>query len=251
MTLAGLAVEPDAALRTDVRAVNQPASPAHPWGTDALGRDQRARVLRGGLATLGVVVLASIAVFVPAALGGAVTGSLASSPEPGTRSLADYLLLPADTLLYLPAVPGVMVLAQLLRGAPGSPPANWLLLGLACAIVLLPRAVRVLQKLWMAASGAEKSQSLIVAAMGALFLGTLFAGLGLVASVDFLGGGTLPPTPSLGTVMRDSMQMRRLGASGMLAPLALLWLCSFAFYTAADALVGFFPTKEPLTHLNA
>src|SRR5437762_12499991 len=58
-------------LRTDWRQIRKPPSWSHPFGTDDLGRDVLARVLRGARVSMqagGLAVLLAIAVGVPAGL---------------------------------------------------------------------------------------------------------------------------------------------------------------------------------------
>jgi ABC-type dipeptide/oligopeptide/nickel transport system permease subunit len=80
-------------------------------------------------------------------------------------------------------------------------------------------------------------------------LGGLFAGFWFVTMLDFLGLGIRPPNPTLGGMMMDGVRMLTVRPETMLAPGIALWVCAFAFYTAADALVGFFHSKEPLARL--
>ncbi len=243
VVVSGLAIGPDSALETDLGAVNSPPSADHPWGGDKLGRDLRARVLRGGLVTLAVATGAAAIILLPGGLGGALAGFLASRRQVWSESAADLLLLPADVLLFIPIVPGAMVITVLLGPSLGTAV-------LAAGIVLLPRAVRVFQTLWMAAPEARRKLTLGLAGLGGGFLGLLFAAFWLVAALDFLGIGVPPPQPSLGNVLMDARQMMFNRPEGMFPAGVVLWLCAFACYTAADALIGFFHSKEVMARLN-
>ena len=242
LAIAGLTVGPDAATKVDSRAMGQPPSASHPWGTDRLGRDLQARVFRGGLTTLGVVVLAAVIILLPSLLGGALTGFLASRRVWWAESLADFLLLPADALLFIPAVLAGIVMVMLLGPSAG--------VGLAVAVALLPRAVRVYQTLWTAAPEQRKRLALTLAGPGVLLLGGLFAGFGLVTALDLVGWGVQPPLPTLGGMVGEATRLLTVRPEGALAPGIAIWVCAFAFYTAADALVGFFYSKEALARLN-
>ena len=250
LAAAGLAVGPGAALQPDLRARTAPPSDDHPWGTDVLGRDLRARVLRGGLITMNTVAFVAAAIFLPSILGGALIGFLTSRRTLWAESFADLLLLPADALLFIPAIPSAIVMAMLLHRMADPPQATWAPVGVVCAIVLLPRAVRIYQTLWVAAPEQHKGLTLGLAGQGALLLGSLFAGFGLVTALDFLGFGTQPPLPSLGNILGDAHLYVFSAPARMLSPSIVLWLCTLAFYTAADALVGFFCSKEALARLN-
>jgi len=244
--VAGLTAGSTNALDTDVKARNAPPSSDHPWGTDSLGRDLQARVLRGGLTTLGITALAAIIALIPALAGGALTGFLASRGKLWSESLADLLLLPADVLMFLPALAGVMVIMlSLFPEGEG-----WLWLALGVAGVLIPRALRFYQTLWMAEPKPRRWLLLSLVGAAALLLGMMFAGFGLITSVDFLGLGIQPPQPSLGNVLTDQRMYLTTQPAGLFAAGYTLWLCAVAFYMSADALVGYFYSKEPLARLN-
>ena len=247
---AGLTVDPDAVVRIDPEARLEPPSADYPWGTDMVGRDLQARLLRGAAVTLGTVTLTAALVFLPGLLIGALVGFLASRRTWWAESAADLLLLPADVLLFIPAVPGAMTMMMLLPRVAGPSRATWVWLGLVCALVLLPRAARVYQTLWTAAPEQRRGLVLGLAGSGALLLGTLFSGLGLVAALDFLGLGVQPPTPSLGGVLSETLRLLPVSPPALLAGGVVLGACALACFTAADALVGFFSSKEPLARLN-
>jgi peptide/nickel transport system permease protein len=247
---AGLTVDPGALAQTDAGARGEPPSADHPWGTDMLGRDLQARVLRGAAVTLGTAALVAVTVLLPGGLIGALVGLLASCRTWWAESVADLLLLPADVLLFIPAVPGAMAMMLLLPRAAGTLRATWAWLGLVCALVLLPRAVRMYQTLWTTAPEQRRGLVLGLAGSGVLLLGTLFAGLGLVAALDFLGLGIPSPTPSLGGVLSEALRLLPVSPHVLLAGGAVLGACAFACFTAADALVGLFSSKEPLARLN-
>jgi len=250
LAAAGLTVDAYDALQVDAGARAEPPSADHPWGTDMLGRDLQARLLRGGAVTLGTVTLTAALVFLPGLLIGALVGFLASRRTWWAESAADLLLLPADVLLFIPAVPGAMAMMLLLPRAAGALRASWVWLGLVCALILLPRVVRMYQTLWAAAPQQRRGLVLGLAGSGVLLLGTLFAGLGLVAALDFLGLGVQPPTPSLGSVLGEALRLLPTSPPALLAGGAVLGAYALACLTAADALVGFFSSKEPLARLN-
>jgi ABC-type dipeptide/oligopeptide/nickel transport system permease subunit len=106
------------------------------------------------------------------------------------------------------------------------------------------------QTLWTAAPEQRRGLALGLAGSGVLLLGTLFAGLGLVTALDFLGFGVQPPTPSLGSVLGEALRLLPTSPHVLLAGGAVLGACACACFTAADALVGLFSSKEPLARLN-
>jgi len=249
LAIVGLTVNQDAALKVDAQSRNQPPSAKHSWGTDSLGRDIQARVLRGGLITIGLIALTAALVLLPGLLGGAATGLLASRRVWWAESLADLLLLPADALLFLPAIPAAMVMSILI-GPARSANTPWAWLSVGVAVVLLPRAVRVYQALWVSAPEQHKGLTLGLAGTGALFLGSLWGGCWIITALEFMGYGVRPPFPTLGGLLTDAIRYLTVRPEGLLASGIVLGACAFAFYTAADALVGFFHSKEALVRLN-
>jgi ABC-type dipeptide/oligopeptide/nickel transport system permease subunit len=85
-----------------------------------------------------------------------------------------------------------------------------------------------------------------LAGTGALLLGVACAGLWLVTSLEWLGMGTPSPLPTLGGAVRESVLVFR----GFVGAVAVLWASSLSLYAAADALTGFFSSKEILARLN-
>jgi ABC-type dipeptide/oligopeptide/nickel transport system permease subunit len=249
LAIAGMSVNPDAAMKVDVQARNQPPSASHPWGTDTIGRDIQARVLRGGLTTLELALITAVILLLPGLLGGGLTGFLASRRVWWAESLADLLLLPADVLLFIPAVSGAIVMSMLI-GPAHSANLPWVWLSVGVAIVLLPRAVRVYQTLWTAAPRQRKGLVLGLVSPVAFFLSSLFVAFGLATALGFLGFGIRPPTPTLGSVMGEALQTLIVRPEGVIVPGIIIWVCAFAFYTAADGLTGFFSSKEALARLN-
>lgn len=242
----GLTVNTDKALEFDRASIFSGPSLEHPMGTDELGRDFQARLLRGAVTSIEAAALVGVLVLIPAGLGGALTGYLSDRQTWWSESLADVLLLPADILLFLPALIYALMLATLYR------PENAHVgsVALVAALALLPRAVRTYQALWVKAPKEQKVFVRGVVGTGALFLGSLFAGLCLVAALDYLGFGVRPPYPSLGNIIANAtayiFHTRRI----VYYPGLVLWVCMFVFYTAADALVGYFHTKEAIVRLN-
>jgi ABC-type dipeptide/oligopeptide/nickel transport system permease subunit len=78
----------------------------------------------------------------------------------------------------------------------------------------------------------------------------MFAAFGLVTAVDLLGLGIQPPAPSFGSVLANQRASLAFQPAGLYAAGYALWICAAVFYLSADALVGFFRSKEPLVRLN-
>ncbi len=227
LAITGLVVDPPV---QDLRNVNAPPSIDHPLGTNKLGRDVLTLLLLNGLRMLAPVALMAGVILIPGGLVGSLVGILASRRTLWAESIADLLLLLPDVLLLIPAVPGVMVVFSLV-GSIG------LKTGLVFAIVLLPRAVRFYQTLWLAVPKQRDRGRLGLIGLGALFLGSLFAGFWLVMA--------LPGTQfalGLGEIL--------FGGRAKIEMLVPIWICAFVLYTAADALIGFFDSKEAMARFN-
>jgi ABC-type dipeptide/oligopeptide/nickel transport system permease subunit len=180
---------------------------------------------------------------------GALVGYLVSRGTLLTESLADVLLWMADVMLFVPAVPTVLIVVRLIPFSASAPAAvNWVPVFGAVAIALLPRVMRAGQALWLGRAPTQKGG--ILDGLGALFLGSILFSLGLVVTMDYVGVGIQPPMPSLGSLLREGMNLLQSNPAALLAPLFVLWACVVALYFAADALIGYFQDKGILAHLN-
>ncbi len=249
----------EAALRVsaeqiDLAAMLQPPSAAHPLGTDDLGRDLLARLLRGGRVSLLVALSAASL----AALLGTAIGLVA-----GTRGgWADALLMRlTDGVIALPLLPLLIVLGALDPAKLGLPPA-WLTGAGAAAgrIVIIIALVgwTTVARLVRAAALSLKQQDFIRSAQ-ALGLGpgrimlrhilpntlptlvvaaTLSVGniMLLESALSFLGLGIQPPLASWGTMLNGALQ--QLFTAPVLAvwPGAMIFLAVMAFNLLGDGL---------------
>lgn len=91
----------------DVRARNQGPSLAHPMGTDQLGRDTLARIIKGGQTSMAVGVTAMALALVLGTLIGVVAGYF--------RKLDGVLMRLTDLFLALPLLPLLLVMVMLFR----------------------------------------------------------------------------------------------------------------------------------------
>jgi ABC-type dipeptide/oligopeptide/nickel transport system permease subunit len=89
-----------------------------------------------------------------------------------------------------------------------------------------------------------------VVGLGALFLGSLLSSFVLISALDFLGMGVPPPSPSLGSMIREGMMMLQMSSTEVIRAGLALCACASALYTATDALIGFFSTKDAIARLN-
>jgi peptide/nickel transport system permease protein len=182
-------------------------SPAHPLGTDHLGRDLFARVLHGGRVALEVSLL-SVSLAVVAGLG---LGMLAGY---GPRWLDNALLLVFDAVRSFPTVMFALAVVTLL----GPSLATILLVVVVTSVPLYGRVVRT-QTLSLKTTEfilAERALGARMARVLAVHLLPNVAGPVLIlasmeipvvvtieAGLSFLGLGIRPPTPSWGSVLND------------------------------------------------
>jgi peptide/nickel transport system permease protein len=184
---------------------------AHPFGSDALGRDVLSRVLYAYRVSLGVAV-GSVAL---AMLVGLPLGLTA-----GYRGgWVDHLIMrPVDLLLALPALLlAVSLIAILGEGS--------LVALVAIAIIYMPILARVVrasalvvrERPYVAAArarglsaSATMVRHVLPNAIGpALVQATVLMGFAIQveAALSFLGLGAQPPTPSLGLMLLDGYQV--------------------------------------------
>ncbi|MGQ0568487.1 MAG: ABC transporter permease [Armatimonadota bacterium] len=192
-----------------------PPGPAHPLGTDRLGRDVLSRILYGGRVA---VIVGAVAVIIGAGAG--VTLGLVSGYQAGR---VDAILMRAiDGLMAFPALLlAIMVVAAL---GPGH-----LQTMTAIGVVLIPVFARLARAQTLAARGQEyvvaaralgaRDMPILLAHIlpnigGPLLIQTTVAFSGAVlaeASLSYLGLGTQPPTPSWGGMLQEARDVLFVG----------------------------------------
>lgn len=218
------------ALGVDAQAVDlmgrfAPPSPAHPLGTDDLGRDVLLRLLEGGRASLLVGIFA--------ALGSAAIGTLIGLVAGYFGGWPDALLMRiTDGLLALPLLPLLIVLAALDPAKLGLPEALMFseFAGLARIIIIVSlfgwttvarlvraEALRLREETFVLAARAQGAGSARIMtvhilpniASSIIVATTLAAGnvILLEAVLSFLGLGIQPPTPSWGNLLTNAQEL--------------------------------------------
>jgi len=125
----------------DIRSRNQGFSLAHPFGTDQLGRDIFARMMKGGQVSLAVGVVAMVlSVLIGTAIG-VIAGYF--------RRVDGLLMRMTDLFLALPLLPLLLVMSMLFRqplsSAFGVETGMFLLIVVAIAITSWMRTARVVR----------------------------------------------------------------------------------------------------------
>jgi peptide/nickel transport system permease protein len=226
--------------RQDLGNALQAPSPAHPLGTDHLGRDVASRLIYGARVSLTVAV----AVEAVELLFGLLLGMLAGLK--GGR--LDNLVMRITDLMF--AFPDIL-LAILITGILGKSLQN---VFLALALVGWPGMVRLVRSQVLALRGKEfvEAARVLGASDGRIMLRHLLpnvvgpvivaatVGMGAVvlaeSTLSFLGLGIQEPYPSWGSMIRSGWEYRRSDPMLTLYPALLLAATIMAFNFLGDGL---------------
>jgi peptide/nickel transport system permease protein len=231
----------DATTDSDLVARLKAPSPAHPFGTDALGRDVLMRILHGARVSLSL----GVGSVIMAALLGSVLGLLAGYTG---RRLDLCIMFCMDILLAFPAtLLAISIVAMIGPGLRNSL--------IAISVVTIPFYARITRgevlalkerEFVVAARGLGGSPLRVV--MGHIFPNTLpplavqttlaiaFAILE-AAALGFLGLGAQPPTPEWGAMLADSYKFFTSGAWwAFFFPGVTIMLSVLGFNLVGDAL---------------
>ncbi|MGH6946387.1 MAG: ABC transporter permease [Kiloniellales bacterium] len=238
----------------DLFAIKQPSSNEHPLGTDELGRDLLLRLLYGGQVSLLVGLLAALS----AAIIGTAIG-LVSGYFGGT--LDAFLMRLADSVIALPVLPLLIVLAAIDPAKLGLPAAVIQSGGADLArIVVLVTLVgwTTVARLVRGATLSVKARDYVRAAhaLGAgplavmvrhilpnvaspiLVATTLSVGnvILLESVLSFLGLGIAPPTPSWGNMLTNAQELIWDAPALAIYPGLLIFVTVIAFNFLGDGL---------------
>jgi ABC-type dipeptide/oligopeptide/nickel transport system permease subunit len=190
-----------------------PPSLAHPMGTDDIGHDSMARILRGSQKSVQVALLVALL----STTFGAVLGALAGYYRGATDSV---LMRFTDLVLTVPAIAVLAVLAATLADRAG----NWFFIALVLAALLWTYIARVVRGQFLSlrekefveaarALGASDRRiifrHLLPNATGAIIVNatiTVAVAILLEAALSYLGVGIRPPDTSLGLLIQDGQQ---------------------------------------------
>ena len=238
----------------DLQARFAPPSPLHPLGADIVGRDELARLLRGGQTSLTIGLLGALATTLSGTLIGAISGY--------ARGRTDMLLMRVtDFVIAIPHLPILVILAALDLGKLGVPEpfirsgaaAYWRVL----AIVILfgwtgaARLVRANTIALTARDFIEAARATGASAPRILFIHILpntlspiivhaTTAMGRVilteSGLSYLGLGIQPPTTSWGSMLTDAQSTLASAPTLAILPGALILLTVIATNTLGDAL---------------
>ena len=225
-----------------------------PLGTDALGRDQLARLAAGTRLSLGVALTAALG----ALLGGMIVGGMAGQ----FRGFVDEgLMRAADFVIALPAVYVVLALRAAMPLVLSTWQVFWTLV-VVLAVVGWPlpaRGVRAIVAGERAKEYAEAARALGASRTRLLLRHLLPAARGLLvvqatllvpafvlaeATLSYVGLGFAEPTPSWGAMLREAGSGRALlDAPWLLTPALAIVATALAVNLIAPGEFAHFPTR--------
>lgn len=224
----------------DFSQVLAPPSAEHFFGTDAFGRDVWARVLFGYRVSLlvGVVsVLAAVTVGLPL---GMLAGYFGGAVD-------NLLMRPLDLLMAFPPI----LLAVLLIAVFGT---GQIVVILALAIIYVPIMARVVRGAVITVRGEEyvqaatalgagpgrvMSRHVLPNSLGPLIIqASISIGIAILieASLSFIGLGTQPPNPSLGSMLSEGRDFMRDAPWVVIFPGLAIMIAVLAFNLLGDGL---------------
>lgn len=192
----------------DLESVREPPSPAHPMGTDDLGRDLFTRVLYGGRVSILIGVLAAVLSTGLGALIGSVAGYYGGRVE-------GVLMRLTDIAFAIPTLPLLIVLASYTQAAVVS---MALIIGflswMTTARVVRGEVLSIKEMTYIeaargigAGSGRIIGRHVLPNVVGPIVVGaTLAVGNAIIleSSLSFLGLGVQPPVPTWGNLLMDA-----------------------------------------------
>ena len=208
VVLVGPVVSPYSPEHTDLDLRYEPPSPAHPLGTDSLGRDLLTRIMFGGRVSLTVGVLAMAVAITLGVLIGGLAGFYGRAADAVLMRFVDMMLsFPRLFLLILFSVffGGRFLTVVLLLGA-----LSWM--GVSRLIRASFLSLKERQFVEAARALGVSNRRIMLRHMlpNALAPIIVAATLGIATAIiaestlSFLGLGIQPPTPSWGNMLKDA-----------------------------------------------
>ena len=219
--------------------------PAHPLGTDALGRDMLARLMVGAQTSLFIGIVAPLLAIGFGILFGAVSGYVGGWVDSVMMRFAEFVIaLPFLLFMILlkvvfgigPGESGIvpMLVAMVILSWPSSA-------RLVRGQVLQLREQPYVEAARLFGGG---SAYLIIRHMLPNVLGVVLVALSFAipsaifteAFLSFIGLGVVPPTPSWGSLSNDGMKTLRSYPMGLLWPSLFISITVLSFNLFGDAL---------------
>jgi oligopeptide transport system permease protein len=229
--------------------------PAHPLGSDYLGRDILARIIHGARTSLFIGIVAPLLFVLAGLLYGGLAGYLGGRIDNAMMRLADFVVaLPFLLFMILfkvafgirPGESGVMpmLLAMVLLGWPAS---ARLVRGQVLAIRNEPYVQAA--RLMGAGTPYLVLRHMVPNVLGVLLVTLSFAIPGAIfteAFLSFIGLGVVPPTPSWGSLCNDGIRSMLAHPHELAVPAAFISITVLAFNLLGDGLRDALDTRaEP------
>ncbi len=194
-------------LETNLRAMMQPPSLEHPFGTDRMGRDILARTLSGVQISLLVGLSVAAIALVAGILLGTLAGFFGGIVDRTVMSIVDIFLAFPSLLLAigLVAVMGTGVIPVIFAIALADVP-RFIRLQRSLVLSLRSRAFIDAARTVSAPQGWLMRRHIVPNTVAPMLVAASIAAANAIlveASLSFLGLGIMPPTPSLGNIIRD------------------------------------------------
>lgn len=194
-------------LQTNLRAMMQEPSFLHPFGTDRMGRDVLARTLAGVQVSLFVGFSVAIIALVFGVVLGTIAGFFGRTVDRAIMSVVDIFLAFPSLLLAigLVSVVGTGLVAVILAIAIADVP-RFIRLQRSLVLSLRSRAYIDAARTVKASQWWLMSRHIVPNTIAPLLVAASIAAANAIlveASLSFLGLGIMPPSPSLGNIIRD------------------------------------------------
>lgn len=225
-------------LETNLRAIMEPPSLVHPFGTDRMGRDVLARTLEGVKVSLLVGFSVATIALVAGMIFGTLAGFFGGLIDRVVMTVVDIFLAFPSLLLAigLVAIVGTGLIPVIAAIAMADVPRFIRLqrsqvLGLRSrAFIDAARTVNA-SKTWM------MSRHIIPNTVAPMLVAGSIASANAIlveASLSFLGLGIMPPAPSLGNIIRDGQSYLQQAWWISTLPGVVILLIAFSLHFLSD-----------------
>jgi peptide/nickel transport system permease protein len=194
-------------LQTNLRAMMQPPSFVHPFGTDRMGRDVLARTLAGVQVSLLVGFSVAFIALVFGVVLGTIAGFFGRAVDRVIMSVVDIFLAFPSLLLAigLVSIVGTGLIPVIVAIALADVP-RFIRLQRSLVLSLRSRAYIDAARTVKASQWWLMSRHIVPNTIAPLLVAASIAAANAIlveASLSFLGLGIMPPAPSLGNIIRD------------------------------------------------
>lgn len=240
LAIFGRIIAPYDPIKQDLMNVVGPPSPAHPLGTDELGRDILSRLLTGSTVSLQVGIVAVLMASIPGVIVGVTTGYRGGWAD-------NVVMRIVDGFMAFPS----LILALTIVSVLGASVFNVML---AIAVASFPHYARLVRGQVLACR--EFDYILAIRSVGArearivyrhvlpnvispvIVQGSLGVGFAIEAEagLSFLGLGIQPPTPTWGTMIQVGFQYLDVAPWLVIAPGTMIFMAVLGFNLLGDGL---------------